>query len=163
MNHTEDNMGRVRIIEVMTSLKEAYLKMCAPLCAKLGMPQPALDILMFLANNPDYCTAGEICRYKCIKANLVSLYVEKLVSAGYLDRADIKGDRRRVRLVCTGKAGPIIEAGRKLQLDYLKEIMSGVTEEDRLVMVRCHEKLAENSARIINGKSDIKSSRGTDV
>ena len=32
------------------------------------MPKTALDVLMFLANNPEFNTAGDVCRYRNIKA-----------------------------------------------------------------------------------------------
>ena len=38
----------------------AYSAVCKPLCQKLHLPQTAFDILMFLANNPNYTTARDI-------------------------------------------------------------------------------------------------------
>ena len=45
-------------------LAEAYEKVMQPLCKKLDMPKTALDVLMFLANNPEFNTAGP-CRKAC--------------------------------------------------------------------------------------------------
>ena len=39
---------------------EAYEKVMQPLCKKLDMPKTALDVLMFLANNPEFNTAGDV-------------------------------------------------------------------------------------------------------
>ena len=44
----------------------------------------AFDILLFLANNPEYKTASDIVEYRGIKANLVSVNVDKLVHDRYL-------------------------------------------------------------------------------
>ena len=63
---------------------ELYENLCQPVCRECGIAQTALDILMFLANNPEYYTARDICRVRGIKANLVSFHVEKLVQEGYL-------------------------------------------------------------------------------
>ena len=41
---------------------------------------------MFLANNPEYTTARDIVEVRKIKANLVSINVDKLVGEGYLRR-----------------------------------------------------------------------------
>ena len=57
----------------------AYSAVCKPLCQKLHLPQTAFDILMFLANNPNYTTARDIVEVRHIKANLVSVNVDKLV------------------------------------------------------------------------------------
>lgn len=68
------NMG----IDFPKKLTAAYNAVCKPLCRELNIPQTAFDILMFLANNPDYSTAGDIVNVRKIKANLVSVNVEKL-------------------------------------------------------------------------------------
>lgn len=36
----------------------------APLCERTGMAQGAVDILLFLANNPGLDTARDICLYR---------------------------------------------------------------------------------------------------
>ena len=61
----------------------AYSAVCKPLCQKLHLPQTAFDILMFLANNPNYTTARDIVEVRHIKANLVSVNVDKLVQEGF--------------------------------------------------------------------------------
>ncbi len=60
---------------------------------------------MFLANNPEYKTARDIVEIRKIKANLVSVNVDKLVNEGYLERKPVENDRRKTELVCTKKAG----------------------------------------------------------
>lgn len=108
-----------------------YGAMCQPICQELGVPQTAFDILMFLANNPDCCTARDIVEIRGIKANLVSVNVERLVGEGYLAREAVAGDRRKVRLVCTEKARPIIETGHRLQESFFEEIFQGVDQQSR--------------------------------
>ena len=73
-------------IEFSQKLSLAYNAACKPLCKELDLPQTAFDILMFLGNNPNYNTAGEIVEIRRIKANLVSVNVERLVREGYLLR-----------------------------------------------------------------------------
>ena len=65
----------------------AYSAVCKPLCQELGLPQTAFDILLFLANNPTYKTASDIVEVRHIKANLVSVNVDKLVHEGLLTAA----------------------------------------------------------------------------
>ena len=91
-------------IDFALKVSLAYSKKCKPLCQELGLPQTAFDILMFLANNPEYKTASDIVEVRKIKANLVSVNVEKLVQEGYLKRETVKGDRRKTHLICTDKA-----------------------------------------------------------
>ena len=73
-------------MEFAIKTSQAYNAVCKPLCQELKLPQTAFDILMFLANNPDCRTASDIVEIRHIKANLVSMHVERLVKEGYLAR-----------------------------------------------------------------------------
>ena len=84
-------------IEFAEKLSKAYSEICKPLCHELNIPQTAFDILLFLANNPEYKTARDIVEIRKIKANLVSVNVDKLVNEGYLERKSVEGDRRKVK------------------------------------------------------------------
>ncbi|MCI8286326.1 MAG: MarR family transcriptional regulator [Lachnospiraceae bacterium] len=115
-------------IEFTHNFYQAYSIRCKPICRELGMPQTAFDILMFLANNPDYNTAKDIVELRGLKANLVSVNVDRLVRDGYLDRRDFPGDRRKTSLICTEKAQPVIERGRELQNIFFEDIFQDVDE-----------------------------------
>ena len=92
-------------IEITFKAAQAYNAMCKPLCQELKLPQTAFDILMFLANNPDCTTARDIVEIRKIKANLVSVNVDRLVQEGYLERRAVAGDRRQRR-----KQGAVVGA-----------------------------------------------------
>ena len=106
----------------------AYGAACRPLCQELKLTQTAFDILMFLANNPCCKTASEIVEIRPIKANLVSVNVDRLVREGYLLRQPVKGDRRKTELICTALAQPVIEQGRAVQDNFMKDLLRGMDE-----------------------------------
>ena len=106
----------------------AYAAACKPLCRELKLPQTAFDILMFLANNPGYRTAGDIVEVRRIKANLVSVNVDK--------RETVEGDRRKTLLVCTERAQPVIERGRALQSAFFEQLFAHTDEEMRASFFR---------------------------
>ena len=58
-------------IEFSRKLSLAYESICKPLCHELKLPQTAFDILMFLANNPDFRTARDIVEIRKLKALIV--------------------------------------------------------------------------------------------
>jgi DNA-binding MarR family transcriptional regulator len=118
-------------IAISRKIALAYSAVCKPLCRQLELPQTAFDILMFLGNNPDYKTASEIVEIRHIKANLVSVNVDRLVREGYLTRRGVEGDRRKTELLCTEKAQPIIARGRQLQKDFSERLFAGMDEEAR--------------------------------
>lgn len=109
----------------------AYSALCHSLCRELNLPQTAFDILLFLANNPECDTASDIVELRKIKANLVSVNVNRLVEEGYLHREPVPGDRRKTRLICTDKALPIIDRGRALQAQFIDRLLSGMSDEQR--------------------------------
>ena len=47
-------------IEFAQKINLAYNSVCKPFLHKINLPQTAFDILMFLANNPEYTTARDI-------------------------------------------------------------------------------------------------------
>ncbi len=119
-----------KTIPIFHEALELYSEMCKPICEKLNMPQPAFDILLFLANYPEYCTARDITRYRGIKSNLVSIYVEKLVNEELLERKTVPEDRRQIRLLCTEKAQVLIEQGRQVQEHFEEVLKEGMSKED---------------------------------
>lgn len=84
-----------------------------------------------LANNPECDTASDIVELRKIKANLVSVNVNRLVEEGYLYRKPVPGDRRKTRLLCTKQAQPIIDKGRALQAQFAARLLSGMSERQR--------------------------------
>ena len=91
-------------IEFARKMALAYTAVCRPLCQEMKLPQTAFDILMFLYNNPEYKTARDIVEIRNIKANLVSVNVEKLVQDGYIERQAVEKDRRKTDLYPKGAA-----------------------------------------------------------
>ena len=131
-------------LEFALKIQLAYSEHCKPLCKEIHMPQTAFDILMFLANNPEYKTARDIVKIRNIKANLVSVNVDKLVREGYLTRSSVEGDRRKIELHCTEQALPIIEKGRKLQQNFEQALFQNTNEADRNGFFRTMETIEEN-------------------
>ena len=116
-------------MEFSRKLALAYTAVCKPLCQTLKLPQTAFDILLFLANNPAYQTAADIVEVRKIKANLVSVNVDKLVRDGYLTRESMPGDRRKTRLLCTEKAQPVIMQGRQLQSAFMQRLFAHTDQQ----------------------------------
>ena len=119
------------VIEFSRKLSLAYESMCKPLCHELKLPQTAFDILMFLANNPEFKTARDIVEVRKLKANLVSVNIDKLVNEGYLIRKNVEGDRRKVQLLCTDKAQPIISRGQQLQEHFVEQLFADIDDATR--------------------------------
>ena len=124
-----DNMTTAtHMFDHSKKLAEAYEKVMQPLCKKLDMPKTALDVLMFLANNPEFNTAGDVCRY---------------------ERQAVKGDRRKCRLVCTEKAQPVIKEGRELQKKFAHKLIAGFSDDDMAHFKKCLHIVSNNIDSIL--------------
>lgn len=118
-------------VEISRKIALAYNAMCKPFYREIGLSQTAFDILMFLGNNPMYKTASEIVEIRYIKANLVSVNVDRLVQDGYLTRHPVKGDRRKTELLCTEKALPVIKQGQQLQNVFFERLFADMAPDTR--------------------------------
>ncbi len=142
-------------IEVSRKISRAYNAMCKPLCKELELSQTAFDILMFLGNNPNYNTAGEIVEIRRIKANLVSVNVERLVREGYLLRKQVEGDRRKTGLICADKAKPIIERGRKLQKAFTERMFLNMDDDLRKAFSEATDIIEKNLNEILEAENKL--------
>ena len=121
----------IRVFSNAARFIEAYHRVLQPLCRESGLPPLAVDVLMFAANNPEYATPKNICKYRGMKPSIVSVHVERLVGEGYLQRQEVPGDRRQTLLICTERAQPLIEHGRDLQKQFSERLTLGMSDADR--------------------------------
>ena len=138
-------------MEFFRKLALAYTAVCKPLCQTLKLPQTAFDILLFLANNPAYQTAADIVEVRKIKANLVSVNVDKLVRDGYLTRESMPGDRRKTRLLCTEKAQPVIMQGRQLQSAFLQRLFAHTDQQMQDAFLKTISIMDKNLNELLEG------------
>ena len=137
-------MKQKNLLILLHNTLETYQNLCSSVCRQTGLTQNAFDILMFLANNPEYDTARDISRIRMIKANIVSFSVDKLVKEGYLERISVPNDRRKIRLVCTKKAAPVIEQGRAIQQKFYGQMFAGFEDSDLETFFQYLERISQN-------------------
>ena len=123
-------------IEFTMKLSAAYSAVCRPLCHELNLPQTAFDILMFLANNPEYTTARDIVEVRKIKANLVSINVDKLVGEGYLLREADADDRRKIPSALHRQSRRCHRTGARLQNRFMDSLLAHIDDAARKATYR---------------------------
>lgn len=131
-------------IDYANKILQVYALKCKPLCQSLNISQTSFDILMFLHNHPLYSTARDIVNIRGIKASLVSMHVDKLVSDGYLIRESIIGDRRKTKLSITNKAKPIIIKGSQMQKDFFNSLLDNISEKNKSIFYETIQEIKEN-------------------
>lgn len=134
------------------SLSEAYAAVMAPLAKETGLAGTAIDILLFLANNPGKDTAKDICAMRGLKPGIVSFHVENLVREGYLERRAVPGDRRKSGLTLTEKADAVVVRGHVMQKEFAAALTDGIDQRALAVCFSCLERMRENAAKMASEK-----------
>ena len=145
----EWNLTGSRMFSHAAKFIDAYHMVLQPLCRETGLPPMAVDILLFIANNPENNTASNVCQCRGLKPGIVSVHVDRLVNEGLLVRAESVNDRRKTRLACTEKAQPVIEEGRKLQKAFAARLADGIAESDMESFRRTLARFGQNLEGIL--------------
>ena len=125
-------------------IRKLYCSLFTPLLERRGLTQLEMDILLFLANNPEYDTARDIVEKRHLAKSHVSVGVDALAGRGLLERQLREGNRKTIHLRLTEAAGPIVEEGRAIQREHGEILLSGFTGEERAELLRLLEKIGEN-------------------
>lgn len=121
----------VPILTYAQHYKKYYSAQFEGAAAAYGLNQLEIDILLFLHNNPELCTASDICRYRGLAKSNVSAAVERLRSRGVLEVLPAPDNRRQRILRFTGAARPMAEALAEIQRRTLEPLFDGFTAAEQ--------------------------------
>lgn len=136
-------------IAFLNKYGRAYVTYCKSICREYDINQTEFDILMFFGNNPEYDCAKDIVDVRKIKANLVSINVDKLVNDGYLERKLMIDDRRKYRLVLTKQGKALAKKGKEVQDSFFELLFDSVSAKDRSAFNKVLELIDNNLERIL--------------
>lgn len=136
-------------IAFLNKYGRAYVTYCKSICREYDINQTEFDILMFFGNNPEYDCAKDIVDVRKIKANLVSINVDKLVNDGYLERKLMLNDRRKYRLVLTKQGKALVKKGKEVQDSFFELLFNSVSAKDRSAFNKVLEPIDNNLERIL--------------
>lgn len=126
------------------SLRKLYGGLFTPLLEKWALTQLEADILLFLANNPEYDTARDIVEKRRLAKSHVSVGVEQLVRRGLLGRCFLEGNRKTLHLRLTEAAAPIVAEGRAIQRRYADVLFTGFSAQEKAQLCAMLERIGEN-------------------
>lgn len=118
-----------------------YQRYCQSVLQGWDLNGTSFQVIMFLANNPEYNTARDLCRMRGIKTGIASVAIEQLIQMGYLERKTDCTDRRIQRLYVTAAADELVRRGREVQHEYAKLVSGALTQEEMEQYIRLSEKL----------------------
>lgn len=124
--------------------KALYSSCVEPVCRKHGITRTELDILLFLANNPQYDTAAEIVEVRCLAKSHVSTSLKALEQSGFIKKHYLPGNKKTAHLTISAKAEALIADGRQAQEQFFQVMFNGLTREEMGVMRTCFSHIQEN-------------------
>lgn len=124
--------------------KKKYSQLLDPICEEWGLTRNELDVMLFLANNPQYDRAADIVTRRGIAKSHVSLSVGNLEKRGFLTRRFDENDRRTVHLTLSEEAKAIALTARECQIHFFSRIFKGLTREELVLWKNLYAKVCEN-------------------
>ena len=112
----------------MAAMRSLYSAQLDAVGREYGLARVELDILLFLANNPQFDTATDIVERRCISKAHVSQSVKSLEQRGYLERRYAGDNRRTIHLHLLECAQAAVDAGRQAHARCLAVLLDGFSE-----------------------------------
>ena len=135
----DSNFFKTRLI-----FQKYYPKQLEPVCEKHSLTRVEMDILLFLANNPEFDTAKDIVEFRGIAKSYVSAGISSLEERGYIERNFKDGNRKTIHLTLTKYASDAIRDGREVQKQFFGKLKNGITEEEMKAIQSVLKKVLEN-------------------
>lgn len=145
MNFHAESLRRIRGVMRFFELSEREV------CARNTLTQTEADILAYLGNNPDRDTASDIVDYRGIPKGYVSRAVDSLITAGYLRREKDSADRRRIHLLPTEAAAPVLREIAACREDFQRRLFAGFSPEERELYEALSRRIYENAVLAMKG------------
>ena len=140
-----DNLiTKFNYFDTMARAQKGYARLLEPICKKCDLTRNELDVLLFLANNPDFDRAVDIVNNRGLAKSHVSMSVTSLENRGLLERIPDPLDRRTVHLKLTEQAKEITDWGCRVQKQFMDYLHQGVTEEQLEMMRMFADRVHEN-------------------
>ena len=126
------------------AIKTLYSKCVEDVIIRHQLTRMALDILLFLANNPCFDTATDIVEIRYLSKSQVSSSVNSLEKRGYVRREYAENNKKTAHLRICAPAQHIVKDGREAQEKFVSVMLQGLSEEECSCMKRCFERMWEN-------------------
>ena len=124
--------------------KKLYDKLISEMASRYGLSANEVNILLFLANNPECDTAKDIGETRCLPKSCVSRAVDSLIRQGFLSSREDEKDRRILHLSILPAAKDLVRDAQVTQEDFLSCVFDGFTEAERCAFDRLTEKIIHN-------------------
>jgi len=112
---------------------------------KFGLSAIEVDVILFLANNPQYTMAADISRARKLPKSHVSLAVNRLMQKGFLKGTADDTNQKKVCLIITEQAQDMISFGKNEQKKFVDDLFHGFTPKEKEVFQSMCNCIRENA------------------
>lgn len=137
-------MKVTHLLDIGYQLKKSYTQCIVPIAEKHGISKIALDVLLFLYNNPEWDTANDVVRIRGIAKSYVSKSIDELVTKGFIKSELDSKDRRKNHLKLLPPSLVVVREGVEAQEKFAMELIKGVTKEEKESFERIVGKVQNN-------------------
>lgn len=123
-----------------------------PIREKYGLSALEMDILAFLAQNPQLDTASDIVNLRLLPKANVSQAVDSMVRKGLLAREQDAKDRRQVHLHLCGKAMDWEPEIRWARTVFENVLFADFSTEERNRYAELNDRILQNAKEYLEGK-----------
>ena len=135
------------VLSYIQHYKKYYTAQFEAASAAYGLNQLEIDILLFLHNNPECHTAGDICRYRGLAKSNVSAAVERLRARGVLTVSPAPDNRRQRLLGFAPDALPMVAVLADIQRCSLEPLFAGFTAQEQQTLQEYLSRMDANIQR----------------
>ena len=129
----------------MAAMRSLYSVQLDAVGREFGLTRVELDILLFLANNPQFDTATDIVERRRISKAHVSQSVKSLEQRGCLERRYAGDNRRTIHLHLLECAQAAVDAGRQAHARCLAALLDGFSEVEKELFRSYLSRISDNA------------------
>lgn len=137
-----------RLLQFSKQFKKFYAHQFLSVLERTGLSMREVDVMLFLANNPDYDTARDITEFRGLSKSQVSQAVDLLAAEGLLLRTPDLADRRVIHLSITEDGAPLAGEMLAVQAQCVQKLLSGLTEAQVAQLSATLETVLDNGMRL---------------
>lgn len=131
-------------------IKALYTQCVEPVCNKHNLTRMELDILLFLANNPQFDSAADIIEKKHFTKSHVSTSVRSLEQKGFLCKSYAPSNHKTLHLSLCKTASDAIADGQAAQQTFLNILFEGFSAEEHSKLQQFFSRISSNISTHLN-------------
>ncbi len=134
----------IDFLDTITTIKKLYTVSLEPVCKQYDLTRMELDILLFLANNPQYDSAKDIIERRKLTKSHVSTSIKSLTKNNYLKPVYLPNNKKTVHLKLNS-ADEIIKAGQQAQKIFFETILKDFSKDEKQTIINAFSKIQRNA------------------